>query len=183
MSEENLTITSWLAHQFFDMHKDNGWLVAELDRRLPGPLCSIAAISPDDLTYINRTGEPNDGIEVKFKNMASWLDNVPEGSAMKDDSSSLSYALRAPKVPGRVLTAILLCGPTEDAQARLEAIQRVLEVVRQEAERKTEEAARQEEEKRREEEAAQQKEEQGEAVAECMGDGKEGGADADRDSE
>lgn len=46
MSEETLTITTWLARQFFDPHKENGLLVAELDRRLPGPLCSIAAISP-----------------------------------------------------------------------------------------------------------------------------------------
>ena len=171
MSEETLTITTWLASQFFDPHKENGLLVAELDRRLPGPLCSIAAISPDGLTYINRTGEPNDGIEAKFKDMATWLDNVPEGAAMKDDSSSLSYALRAPEVPGRVLTSILLYGSAEEAQARFEAIQRVLEVVRQEVERRAEEAVRQEEDEQRV------------ALAESKGDGEEDDTDADRDSE
>lgn len=171
MSEETLTITTWLARQFFDTHKENGLLVAELDRRLPGPLCSIAAISPDGLTYINRIGEPNNGIEAKFKDMATWLDNVPKGSAMKSDSSDLSCALRVPEVPGRVLTAILLRGPAEDAQARFEAIQRVLEVVRQETERRAEEAVRQEEDKQRV------------TLAESKGDGEEDDTDADRDSE
>ena len=149
MSEKTLTITTWLA----------------------SPLCSIAAISPDGLTYINRTGEPSDGIEAKYKDMATWLDNVPEGAAMKNDSSSLSYALRAPEVPGRVLTSILLYGPAEDAQVRFEAIQRVLEVVRQEVERRAEEAVRQEEDEQRV------------ALAESKGDGEEDDTDADRDSE
>ena len=175
MSEETFTITTWLARQFFDPHKENGLLVAELDRRLPGPLCSIAAISPDGLTYINRTGEPSDGIEAKYKDMATWLDNVPEGAAMKNDSSSLSYALRVPEVPGRVLTTILLRGPAEAAQSRFEAIQRVLEVVRQEAERRAEEAVRQEED--------QKEDEQKIALADSKGDGEEDDTDADRDSE
>ena len=171
MSEKTLTITTWLASQFFDPHKKNGLLVAELDRRLPGSLCSIAAISPDSLAYIARTWESPDDIRKKFGEMSTWLDNVPEGSAMKDDSSSLSYALRAPEVPGRVLTAILLYGPAEDAQARFEAIQRVLEVVRQEVERRAEEAVRQEEDR------------QGETMEENMGVGEEGDTDADHDSE
>lgn len=171
MSEETLTITTWLARQFFDPHKENGLLVAELDRRLPGSLCSIVAISTGSLNYINRTGKPNDDIEVKFKDMATWLDNVPQGSAMKSDSSSLSYALRAPEVPGRVLTSILLYGPAEDAQARFEAIQGVLEVVRQEVERRAEEAVRQEEDEQRV------------VLAESKGDGEEDDTDADRDSE
>lgn len=145
MSEEKLTITTWLTRQFFDIHKDNGWLVAEMDRRLPGPLCSIATISPANLSYITRTQEPLDEIETKFKEMSSWLDNVPEETAMKTTSSGLSYALRAPEVPGRVLTAILLCGPTESAQARFEAIQKVLEAVRQEAEQRAKKTAQREE--------------------------------------
>lgn len=171
MSEEKLTITTWLAHQFFDIHKDNGWLIAELDRRLPGHLCSIAAISLDGLTYINRTGETNDDIEAKFKDIAFWLNNISEDTATKPASSSLSCALRTPEVPGRVLPAILLYGPTEGTQARFEAIQTVLEVVRQDAERKSEEAARQEEEEQREVQTG------------SAGDGKEGDTDADRDPE
>lgn len=159
MSEEKLTIITWLARQFFDTHKDNGWLIAELDRRLPGPLCSIAAISPDGLSYITRTGETLDNAEAKFRDMASWLNGSCETIIMRPVPSGLSCALRVPEIPGQVLTAILLYGPTESTQARFEVVQKILEIVRQEAEQKAAETMRREEENQREDMAEAAKEE------------------------
>lgn len=120
IEELNTAMLDWLAGLFLDQHKDGGFIVCELDRRLPVKGCSIgiAAIGSNTLgAVLNRSPLALDDLISLFQQVDSDSFSTAEGAVV--------HVLKTPPVYNDGFRVYLFGEPAR-VEADLRAIRAVL---------------------------------------------------------
>jgi len=126
-------VVNWLARVFLDTTRSAGYIVAEMDRRLPNRECSIGITSAESTSLMNRAGGDIDETIKLFQELRSRAMKSPDAELFSYDRDFINYCVKIPEIPGRNnLMVLSLSGPANKVMEDVTVVWNVLgEVERQ----------------------------------------------------
>lgn len=124
MVSESIMV-NWMAKVFMDARKAGGYVVAELERRLPNQECFIGLVTSSFASTINRTQSDSQEMTNTIMDLYKRINKGTDAELSYIEGDTATYGAKIPAMPGRDLVFLFLQGPSDKVVEDMEMVRKV----------------------------------------------------------